>query len=238
MSAVAEDSFVKPACYLQLLGLPKMTEQRTLEDVGVKRTRQEEDTKPTSDSAAATESASQPQPKKAHTESGDPKQNKDSVKSQAKENQGSKSYAAPQQKSDTQDKATPEPKKPQSDTKSAEPESKKGDTEPAKPAAEATPGETNAKAPLSTSVAKPEGANITFITAYVLQHNTQYSSCPCTFLPTYRLDIFGQDKHKNTHKPSLLVTVCQLTRTVCPSVVAWLQDWSRRVECISSTAHE
>lgn len=126
-----------------------MTEQRTLEDVGVKRTRQSEDTKPKSNGEAATDS--QPQPKKAHTESGD-------TKGKAKENQGSKSNAASQQNSaDTQDKATAEPKKSQAEAKPAEHESKKGDTEPEQLAAEATAGQADPKAPLSTSVAKPEG---------------------------------------------------------------------------------
>ena len=160
-------TFVKPACYLQLLGLPKMTEQRTLEDVGVKRTRQEEDMKPASDSEAATDGQSQP--KKAHTESGDTKQNKDSVQSNAKENQGSKSNAAPQQKSATQHSATAEPKKSQADTRSAEPESKKGDTEPKQSSAEAAAGESDAKAPLSASVAKPEGGNPAITTTCVTQ---------------------------------------------------------------------
>lgn len=152
-----------------------MTEQLTLEDVGVKRTRQEEDTKPVSNSEAATER--QPQPKKAHTESDDNKQHKDSVQSKAKENQGSKSNAAPQQKLATQDKATPELKKSQTDTKPAEPASKKGDTEPEQPDAEAAAGEADAKAPLSTSVAKPEGDNTNATNTCILHHatsNTHY----------------------------------------------------------------
>lgn len=136
---------------MQPKGPLKMTEQRTLEDVGVKRTRQEDDTKPKSNGEAATES----QPKKAHTESGDTKH---SDQGKSKENQGSKSNAAPQQESaDHQHKATTESKKSQADTKLAEDESKKGDTEPEQHAAEAAAGQADPKAPLSTSVAKPEG---------------------------------------------------------------------------------
>ena len=190
-----------------------MTEQRTLEDVGVKRTRQEEDTKPTSNSETATES--QPQPKKAHTESGDTKQTKDSVQGKAKENQGSKSNATPQQKSATQDKAAPEPKKSQTDTKPTETESKKGDTEPEQPAAS---GEADAKAPLSTSVAKPEGDNTitttttTTITTCVLHHNTRNTHHVHTsFLPVLILmSLIGQvQEHVRAKTHFLDSTVCQ-----------------------------
>lgn len=182
-----------------------MTEQRTLEDVGVKRIRQEEDTRPPSNSEAATES--QPQPKKAHTESGDTKQNKDSVQSKAKENQGSKSNAAPQQNSATQDKATPEPKKSQTDTKPTEPESKKGDTEPEQPAAS---GEADAKAPLSTSVAKPDGDNTTTTTITCASQDKQYSLWT-SFLPVLIMIslIRTSTRTSKGQNPSLNSAVCQ-----------------------------
>ncbi|KAL3131056.1 hypothetical protein ABBQ38_000372 [Trebouxia sp. C0009 RCD-2024] len=128
-----------------------MTGQRTLEDVGVKRTRQADDAHldPNDDAARK----SQPQPKKAHTESTDAKHNNDS---KAKENQGSKSNAGPDSTSANQNKES-EPKKPSSEPKAAVSGSKKGDADSDQPAAEAATGEADAKAPLSTSVAKPEG---------------------------------------------------------------------------------
>ena len=160
-----------------------MTGQRTLEEVGVKRARQEGDTKPTSNSEAVSES--QPLPKKAHTESDDAKQNKDSAQSKAKENQGSQSNATPQQKSVSQDTAASQPKKSQTESKPAESESKKGDTKPETPAAEAAAGggEADPKPPLSTAVAKPEGDNDT-ITHIVASQTRQYYQLQCCLLPS------------------------------------------------------
>lgn len=132
-----------------------MTGQRTLEDVGVKRTRQADEAHldPNDDAARK----SQPQPKKAHTEYTDAKHN--DAQTKAKENQGSKSNAGPDSTSANQNKES-EPKRPSSEPKAAESGSTKGGAESEQPAAEATTGEADAKAPLSTSVAKPEGSTI------------------------------------------------------------------------------
>lgn len=128
-----------------------MTGQHTLEDVGVKRTRQDEGKDSESRSEAATES--KPQTKKAHTESGAPKQSKESVPSKSKEN--SSSNSAPEQKSAGKDKTPSQTKAAQKESKTAQPDPKQ-DTDAKQPAAE-TEGEANPKEPLSTAVAKPEG---------------------------------------------------------------------------------
>ena len=138
-----------------------MTGQHTLEDVGVKRTRPDENKE--SASRDKTASQNQPQSKKAHTEEpGGQKHNKDSVQSKSKENKGLSSNAAPEPKSVTKEKTASEPKPPSDEAPNAESEKDDVKTDESAKAA----GDANPKEPLSDAVAKPEG-----------QHNTQFESC-------------------------------------------------------------
>lgn len=125
-----------------------MSEQRTLEDVGVKRARQDSDgekgPKPCSDA--------QPPSKKTHTESSDPKQVKASEQTKSKENQASTSNVAAKDKQPAKEKAAPEPKEANNTQKQSGQETQQSD-----PKAEQHADTADAKEPLSSSVPKPEG---------------------------------------------------------------------------------
>lgn len=128
-----------------------MSQQRSLEDVGVKRTRQDADGGKDSKSTSNT----QPPNKKTHTDAGDSKQNQISEQSKSKENQGSSPNVPtkdnqpskekePKSTPSTQQKSEQEPSKPESEQADPQPKQETADT-------------ADAKAPLPSSVPKPEG---------------------------------------------------------------------------------
>ena len=126
-----------------------MSEQLKLEDVGVKRARQD----PDGESGLKALSDPQPQPKKTHTDPHDAKQSRTSDQSRSKENQGSISNASSKDKQPVKEKATLQPK----DAGTAQDvTADQSDPKPEQPAQEAA-NASDAKQPLSSAVPKPEG---------------------------------------------------------------------------------
>ena len=138
-----------------------MSQQRSLEDVGVKRTRQDADGGKGSKSTSNT----QPPNKKTHTDAGDVKQKQTSEPSKSKENQGSTSNVPikdnlpskeKEPKESTQQKSEQEPSKPESEPADLQPKQETVDT-------------ADARDPLPSSVPKPEGSRH-LISASTLLH--------------------------------------------------------------------
>ena len=129
-----------------------MSEQLKLEDVGVKRARQD----PDSESGVKALSDTQPQPKKTHTDPHDAKQSRTSDQSKSKENQGSISNASSKDKQPVKEKATLQPKEPGKAQDTTADQSVQSDPKPEQPVQEAA-NASDAKQPLSSAVPKPEG---------------------------------------------------------------------------------
>jgi len=135
-----------------------MSQQRSLEDVGVKRTRQDADGGKDSKLTSNT----QPPNKKTHTDSSDSKQNLILEQSKSKENQGSTSNVPTK---DSQPSKEKEPKESTQQKSEQEPSKPESDPQPKQETADTA----DAKAPLSSSVPKPEG-NSHLIFASTLLH--------------------------------------------------------------------
>ena len=127
-----------------------MSQQRSLADVGVKRTRQ--DTDGGKDSKLT--SNTQPPTKKTHTDSNDSKQNQISEQSKSKENQGSTSNVLTKDSQPSREKEPKESTQQKSEQDSSKPESEQADPLPKQETADTA----DAKEPLPSSVPKPEGS--------------------------------------------------------------------------------
>ncbi|DBB02711.1 TPA: hypothetical protein ACH3X3_011658 [Trebouxia sp. C0006] len=126
-----------------------MTQQRSLEDVGVKRTRHDADDGKDSKSTSNT----QPPNKKTHTDANDSKQNQISEQSKSKENQGSTSNVPTKDSQPSKEKEPKESSQQKSEQEPSKPESEQADPQPKQETADTA----DAKAPLPSSVPKPEG---------------------------------------------------------------------------------
>ena len=129
-----------------------MSEQLKLEDVGVKRARQD----PDGESGLKAVTDTQPQPKKAHTDPHDAKQSRTSDQSKSKENQGSISNASAKDKQPVKERATLQPKEAGKAHDATADQSAQSEPKPEQPAQEAA-NASDAKQPLSSAVPKPEG---------------------------------------------------------------------------------
>ena len=141
----------------------RMSEQRSLEDVGVKRARSDKEPDTHDKSAGA-----QPQAKKTHTTPNDKKQGKAADQSKAKENENStanvsedkqaangKAAQKPSADATTQKNESSKQANAKQDELKAD-KSEQKDVKKEEPAQEST-GDADAKAPLPSSVPKPEG---------------------------------------------------------------------------------
>ncbi len=126
-----------------------MSQQRSLEDVGVKRTRQDADGGKDSKSTSNT----QPPNKKTHTDASDSKQNQISEQSKSKENQGLTSNVPAKDSQPSKEKEPKESTQQKSEQEPSKPESEQADPQPKQETADTA----DAKAPLPSSVPKPEG---------------------------------------------------------------------------------
>ncbi len=138
-----------------------MSQQRSLEDVGVKRTRQDDDGGKESKSTSDTQTPN----KKTHTDASDSKQNQTSQQSKSKENQGSTSNVPTKDSQRSKVKEPKESTQQSSEQDPAKPESEQADPQPKQETADTA----DAKAPLPSSVPKPEG-NIHLLFASTLLH--------------------------------------------------------------------
>lgn len=145
-----------------------MSEQRTLEDVGVKRLRSDAN----GDNTPTPSSDTQPPPKKTHT--GDTTQNKAAGVNKSKENQASTPNVPVKDDQATKEKEPKQTQQQEPKQKPTEPESKQPDSQPKKP--EQTTADTaDAKEPLPSSVPKPEGTIVC---------STSYQSCRTVLQPS------------------------------------------------------
>ncbi len=109
-----------------------MTQQRSLEDVGVKRTRHDADDGKDSKSTSNT----QPPNKKTHTDANDSKQNQISEQSKSKENQGSTSNVPTKDSQPSKEKEPKESSQQKSEQEPSKPESEQADPQPKQETAE------------------------------------------------------------------------------------------------------